>query len=64
MAIYQHLVARHPDNSGLWLALGLSADGLGNNTVAREAFFRAQQLGGHSKTVSDFLAKKLAAAPR
>ncbi len=64
LIIYQQLVARHPDNSGLWLALGLSADGLGNNAMAREAFFRAQQLGGHSKTVSDFLAKKLTAPVR
>lgn len=62
MAIYQHLVARHPDNSGLWLALGLSADEAGNKALAREAFLRAQQLGGHSKTVSDFLASRLAAA--
>lgn len=62
LGIYQHLVAHNPDNSGLWLALGLSADNLGNSVLAREAFFRAQQLGGHSKTVSDFLARKLAAA--
>ncbi len=62
LVIYQSLVARHPENSGLWLALGLSADTQGNNTLAREAFFRAQQLGGHSKTVRDFLSRKLTSA--
>ncbi|HRH76119.1 MAG TPA: hypothetical protein PK129_02135 [Cellvibrionaceae bacterium] len=62
LGIYQHLVALHPKNSGLWLAVGLSADNLGNHTLAREAFFRAQQIGGHSKTVNDFLSRKLAAA--
>lgn len=58
-AIYQKLVNRFPDNSGLWLALGISADALGNTAAAREGFFRAQQLGGHSKAVGDYIARKL-----
>lgn len=58
-AIYQQLVNRFPDNSGLWLALGISADALGNTAAAHEGFFRAQQLGGHSKAVSEYIARKL-----
>ncbi|MEY4590653.1 MAG: hypothetical protein RL497_2729 [Pseudomonadota bacterium] len=62
--IYNQLVARHPENSGLWLAFGISADALGNKTAAQEAFFRARQLGGHSKAVNDFIDGKLKVAGR
>jgi tetratricopeptide (TPR) repeat protein len=57
--LYQQLVVRNPDNSGLWLALGISADAIGNKSAAHEAFFRAQQLGGHAKVVNEFIGRKL-----
>ncbi|HEY6530536.1 MAG TPA: hypothetical protein VIZ65_17740 [Cellvibrionaceae bacterium] len=59
LIIYQRLVDHHPQNAGLWLALGVCADASGNTSLAHMAFFRAQQLGGHTQAVNDFLNRKL-----
>lgn len=59
LSIYQQLVAVYPNNAGLWLAVGVNADALGNNSVAKEGFFRAQQLGGHSVAVAEYIGRKL-----
>lgn len=59
LSIYQQLAATHPNNAGLWLAVGVNADALGNKAVAKEGFFRAQQLGGHSVAVAEYISRKL-----